>query len=242
MIVYFLDARFRGHDMTQIACISNPLRNISYVTSMIRERIVSGIYSLGSRLDQKSLADELDVSLIPVRESLRKLAAEGLVRIAPRRGAFVVELSPEELQEVYLMRTRLEELATELCVPHLTPAVLGQVEEILDRSLHAAAAKEYHRLLDLNRDFHFTLYRATGGALLVDTLAGLWDRSRLYRHLYIQYQPQRVSEHVDIFEACKRGDAAAARRLMRLHYERATEDILGNLQQIQAADQSTTNG
>ena len=78
-----------------------------YVVSAIREGILNGRYPVGGRLDQKSLADELGVSIIPVREGLRQLEAEALVTMLPHRGAFVASFSIDRLLEIYRIRAVL---------------------------------------------------------------------------------------------------------------------------------------
>lgn len=81
-----------------------PTTLASYVFNTIREEILSGHYLPGLRIDQKLLAEELGVSLIPVRESLRQLEAEGLVRSYPHRGVFVAERSADEVIEIGRIR------------------------------------------------------------------------------------------------------------------------------------------
>src|SRR5216684_3509714 len=78
------------------------------VQERIREAILSGELRAGARIDQVRLAEQLDVSLVPIREALKKLDAEGFVQIIPRRGAFVTETSTHDMQELYLAREILE--------------------------------------------------------------------------------------------------------------------------------------
>jgi len=82
---------------------SGPITVTAYVVDTLRKGILAGDYQIGEKLDQKLLAEKLGVSIIPVREGLRQLEAEGLIRLVPRRGAFVAELSIAELKEIYLI-------------------------------------------------------------------------------------------------------------------------------------------
>lgn len=200
-----------------------------YVLNSLRDGILAGRYPLGARLDQQTLADELGVSVIPVRESLRQLEAEGLVRIYPRRGAFVAELSIDELKEIYLIRETLEELAIQLAVPNLSPQTLEQLGDIIEQMEQATSAQDFARLLDLNRSFHFAIYEASRRPLLLHMITGLWDRSSLYRRLYTylpERAPQALAEHKEIYAACRAGDAAAAGRAVRNNVRQTTEGIL----------------
>jgi DNA-binding GntR family transcriptional regulator len=202
------------------------------VLDTIRDGILVGRYALGSRLDQQALADELGVSIIPVRESLRQLEAEGLVSIYPRRGAYVTELSVEELKEVYEIREVLEELATQLAVPNLAAPDLEQLRAIIKDMKGATVAQDFPQLLELNRSFHFLIYGASGRPLLLQMISGLWDRSSLYRRLYVylpERAPQALAEHNEIYTACQAGDAIQAGRAVRENIRQTVKGILQKL-------------
>lgn len=212
--------------------VQGPPTVAGYVLDAIRDGILSGRYPEGEKLDQQALADELGVSLIPVRESLRQLEAEGLVRIYPHRGAFVAELSVDELKEIYLIRETLEELATQLAVPNLTRRTLEQLGNLVAQMEQATAAQDFDRLLDLNRSFHFAVYEASRRPLLVQMINGLWDRSTLYRRLYThlpERAPQALAEHKEIYAACQEGDAEVAGRVVRKNIRQTVEGILAKL-------------
>ena len=80
----------------------------------IRENILSGKYKCDEELKEKTLGDELGVSRTPVREALRQLELEGLVRIIPNRGAFVEGITKEDVKDIYEIRARLEGLCTKV--------------------------------------------------------------------------------------------------------------------------------
>ena len=204
----------------------------SYVLDAIRELIVDGHYPPGAKLDQRQLANDLRVSLIPLRESLRQLEAEGLVRLSPHRGAFVAELSIDELEEIYLIREVLEERITQLAVPNLSPQDLAQLDTLLREMKQATAAQDFEKQLELNRQFHFTIYQAAHRALLLQMITGLWDRSIRYRRLYQQLPgraQQAFAEHKEIFAACKKGDALAAGKAVRNNVHQTAAGILAQI-------------
>ena len=107
------------------------------VLNHIRNQILSGELATGTRIDQNAIASELGVSIIPVRESLRQLEAEGLIEKRPYRGAFVAELSLTELLDIYAIREELEELAAQLAVKRMTPETLTNLNAlIVERERH----------------------------------------------------------------------------------------------------------
>jgi DNA-binding GntR family transcriptional regulator len=204
----------------------------SYVLDAMRDSILGGRYPPGSKLDQRQLANELKVSLIPLRESLRQLEAEGFVRIYPHRGAFVAELSTPELEEIYLIRQTLEELITQLAVPNLSPEILKLLSVLIREMSQATAAHDSEKLLELNRAFHFTIYQASNRPFLLQLVTSLWDRSIRYRRLY-QNLPgraqQALSEHKEILAACKNSDPIVAGKAVRNNVYQTAAGILAKI-------------
>ena len=197
------------------AKVNGPVTVTDYVTRSIRERILSGTYPPGTKLDQQMLVEEFGASLIPVRESLRQLEAQGFVRLYPHKGAYVAELSLAEVKEIYFVRELLEAAAARLAVPRLSTEDKERLAHYLAHMESATASGDYARLLEVNRDFHFVIYEASGNQLLVELIRSLWDRSSRYRHLYT-YLPDRapraLAEHKRIYRLCLSGDAEAAGR------------------------------
>jgi len=208
---------------------SGPITVTDYVVNSIRERILAGYYPAGARLDQQTLIEDLGVSLIPVRESLRQLEVEGLVQIHPHRGAFVAKLSITDLKEIYLVREVLEETAAQLAVPRLTAQSVADLAALIEKMERATQANDYAQLFDLNRVFHFTIYETSDNSLLIQMIGGLWDRSRRYRQLYT-HLPRRASqalvEHKDIYAACLAGDKLSAGSAVRNNVRQTTVGIL----------------
>ncbi len=205
----------------------------SYVLITIRDGILAGRYPPGSRLDQQALAAELNVSVIPVREGLRQLEAEGLVRIYPRRGAYVAEPSVDEFQEICLIREVLEELATQIAVPNLSSEALEQLGDIVQQLERAIAVNDFILLPELDRRFCFTIYDASLRPILLGMLSSLWDRASLYRRLYPHLPdraPQTLAKHKKIYAACQEGDATAAGQAVRKYIRQTAEEILEKLE------------
>lgn len=208
------------------------------VLDHIRNAIFSGGLVAGSRIDQHAIAAQLGVSIIPVRESLRQLEAEGLVEKRPYRGAFVAALSMTELMDIYVTREALEELATRLAVARMTPETLDNLENLLTEMESATAAGDRAALFDLNASFHFTLYTASQNAILCQLIESLWDRSTVYRRRFT-FMPERaaqaLAEHKKILAACRRGDQEAAGNAVRENVAHTTRAISG-LQRRTSAD------
>ena len=198
------------------------------VLEHIRDAILSGRLAAGTRIDQRAITDELGVSIIPVRESLRQLEAEGLIEKRPYRGVFVASLSLTELMDIYVTREALEELAARIAVGRMTPEVLSNLEGLLGEMETATGLGDRTALFDLNGAFHFTLYTASQNTILCQLIESLWERSTVYRRRFT-FMPERalqaLAEHRQILDACRRGDADAAGRAVRENVGQTTRAI-----------------
>lgn len=189
-----------------------------FVGKVLRRAILSGELKGGTRLVQADLASILEVSTTPVREALRDLASEGLIRFDPHRGAVVQELSGDELREIYMIREILEPFALRLAVPKVTSELLDRLRE-----LHQKMASEPHSAewVDANRLFHLTIYEAAGFPRLSAIIKSLEDASVMYIGASLNdvegLREAAVHDHGAILSALENGDADAAEEAVRTH-------------------------
>ena len=190
------------------------------VQERIRDAILNGTLLAGSRLDQNQLADDLNVSLVPVREALKKLEGEGFVQIITRRGAFVAESSLEDMEDLYSARGVLEGQAAYHAAANLTDADLAKLDQLFRTMGAALAVDDFDYFNQSNHDFHFIIYRAAGSKYLVSMITILWDLALRYRHRYMFLKDQAAviqAEHQTILDACHARDAKVLRDAMTYH-------------------------
>jgi DNA-binding GntR family transcriptional regulator len=182
-----------------------------FVRETLRTAILGGNLTGGTRLVQADIADMLQVSTTPVREALRDLSSEGLIRLDAHRGGVVHELSNEELVEIYDIRAIMEPAAMRRAVAKMTDEVVERVARIHER---IAADPESAEFVDLNRDLHLAIYDAAGFPRMAAILKGLLDASVMYVSAGHKLQPglrhKAVADHADIIEAIRARDADAA--------------------------------
>jgi len=193
----------------------------------VRGRIVSGALQPGSPVRQDTLAAELGVSKIPLREALARLERDGLVVSHRNRGFEVRGLSAEEAEEVFDLRLKLEPSATAFAC---RVAMAGdrvaaqQALEALDRALEAGGPE----VSDRNRDFHLALVRPGGRELttqLVERLHSLAERY-VQAHLEAQGRTARArAEHHDLYDAWSAGRPHSVETLVRSHISGALDDL-----------------
>lgn len=197
----------------------------------LRTAIVSGRYEAGKRLQVRDLAEELGISVMPVREAITRLEEAGLVEAKPYRGAVVKDFDLAELLSIYEVRRLLEVDAARKGVTDISPQVLEVVESDyreLSETIKAGQIVEY---LDLDERILAGIYTASGNQVLVDTINRLWSQCRRYKILgaeeaYAEGPPERLLGYQrELLDVAATGDADAAARIINDSLDRAIERI-----------------
>lgn len=198
------------------------------VAELLRQRIFRRELEPGSWIDELKLAEEYGISRTPLREALKVLAAEGLVTMKVRRGAYVTEVSEKDLADVYHLLSLLESDAAGVVAERATPAQLAELE-----ALHAeleAAAKPGHVDRDLffaiNERFHMRLLALADNRWRDQMVADLRKVMKLNRHNSLLKSgriEESLKEHRALMQALKARDPGAAVTRMRLHFENGLE-------------------
>lgn len=198
------------------------------VLERLRSEILSNHLEPGSIVYQEDLARQLGVSRMPVREALRVLAREGLVEIKRNVGVRISPLSFHDLEEVYLMRQALEEVAAGLAAPHMTDDDLTTLVALLHQMTVKTQSRNASAVLDLNTQFHRSIYRVAKRPRLERAIDELRDHSQRYRRLVVAL-PHRIEEvleeHRAIYEACRARDGEGAARAVREHYDHTLKAV-----------------
>ena len=190
----------------------------------LRRAILTGVLEPKEQINPKEVASEFGMSVIPVREALRRLEQEGLIVIRPHIGAAVRELPVAELRENLLIRSELEALAARLAAPLMDEAVLAELQALLNTMAKCIRKRQYDQFGALNREFHMTAYQVIAEKGLIHLIEQQWDqvpRAASVFALVPEHSIVAHEEHLLIFEAFKRRDAEAAANLTREHKLRA---------------------
>ena len=184
----------------------------------VASRILDGTLEPGSMVNQEALAAELGVSITPLRESLRRLEAEGLVLLQAHRTLTVAPLSVAEVRELYAVRLRLDPYAAGEAALHARPETLDAIDALAERSTESTTRDR----LRANREFHRAIYHASGNRTVADLLDRLWDQTDRYRLLALQderHERSAEQEHRRIAAALRDRDRALVEDLMARHVE-----------------------
>jgi DNA-binding GntR family transcriptional regulator len=198
----------------------------------LRQCVLDGTLTPGTKLSQVALADQLGVSRTPLREVLRMLQEEGLVEIEPNQRTRVAGLDPAELDDVYASRILLETLALSLTLADFTPARQREAKRMLSAMRQAAKAGDFGAWFDSHAGFH-RLITAGAGAALQRQLTAFADRAIRYIRIYqlsepVGWQSAGEVEHAAILAALAEHDHAAALSGLAHHLERTAARVLAD--------------
>lgn len=191
------------------------------VVETLREKILNGEIKAGQPLRQAALAEELNVSRIPVREALLQLEAEGLVSFEPHKGATATELNADQVDELFELRAMLEADLLAASIPNLTDEALEQATQLLNK-LNKALGKENaaNTWSELNSDYHNCLYSGANRPQtqeIVNTLNKNADRYIRMHLLWAGGISKAESEHNELLALCKARDVDKAVAVMKQH-------------------------
>lgn len=199
------------------------------VFKKIREDILSGKYVVNEELKEISIGQELGVSRTPVREALRQLELEGLVKIIPNKGAYVAGISSKDIQDIYTIRSYLEGLCARWACENITKEQLDEIEEVIYLSEFHLRKKHFEQIVELDSRFHELLYSACGSKILGHLLRDYHQYVHSIRKITLG-EPERASksngEHSAILEAIRNRDGDRAEKLAHEHIIRAINNIM----------------
>jgi DNA-binding GntR family transcriptional regulator len=162
----------------------------------LKQALISGKIAPGSTMTIRSLAQSFGISIMPVREALRRLVAEHVLVLLPNRSVALPVFTAERFHEITRIRTALEGLAAEEGARHITPGDserMAHMTALMETSAKASPAD----VLEWNREFHFTLYRASGMPTLVKMIESLWLQVGPLLNLQQQvFAEQKISVYV----------------------------------------------
>jgi DNA-binding GntR family transcriptional regulator len=198
------------------------------VLAELRRLIARGEIRPGAQIVQDSLADELGVSRVPLREALKMLEGEGLVTYRPHHGYFVTELSLADLLEVYRIRELLETEAVTTGLPLMTDEDVERLAEAEEEVRGASTASDVAAMAQTNRRFHFALIEGCSRPRLIRLIEVLWDSTEVYRAVYFADAVNRdriLDEHRALVDAVGARDLAAVLRVLDEHRRHAIEAL-----------------
>lgn len=223
--------------MTQWSTDSRTVNEVAF--DRLSDLILSGQIAMGERLDERSLAERIDVSRTPLREAIARLASLGVVEQRTYRGAFLRVVTRRQVVELYEVRKVLEGLATRKATALMTADELVEFQAIIERGNAAFAADDTKEFEAADRAFHAFIVAVAGSDLLAEHLKNLELRIQLVRHI-VNLEHDVAAHTVDdrqlVHDAIARRDAEAAEAAMIAHIAIVESEALRRLPETAESD------
>ncbi len=198
------------------------------VVEAIRSQILSGQIKAGEPLRQAALAEQLNVSRIPIREALLQLEAEGLVKFEPHKGATATEISPELIDELFELRALLEADLLARSIPLLTEDDFSLAAQMLEKLASALQSADHAgEWSTLNTAFHSCLYKANRPQS-IEIVGNLNKNADRYIRMHLQFAGginKASAEHQRLLDLCKKRDIQGACSELTSHILHAKDEI-----------------
>ena len=196
------------------------------IADIVRDRILKGEYEIGEKIKENQIASELKVSRTPIRDAFKQLENEGLIDYVPNRGCFAKGFTQQDVDDIYAVRTALEQLAVERAVQRITEEELAELEEQWDLMEFYAKKKDSKKVLELNTSFHDVIYTSTRSRFMAQVLRSYKDyidktrKSVFYDDTYLD---AILVEHREIMEAIKARDREKSVAAVSFHLKRSQD-------------------
>ncbi len=194
----------------------------------LEKDILTGKYSYGEVLTETKLSEELGVSRTPVREALRRLAQEKLIK-ETQRGTIVLGISKEDLVDIYAIRMPLEAMAITRFIENMTDETLKILRDIVDVQEFYGTRKDFSNISSKDSEFHEEIYRNCGSHILEETLVPLHRKVVKFRKASIEQigrAEKSIEEHKEILKAIEEKNVEKAVELVTKHADNAKQNIL----------------
>ncbi|GIN22901.1 GntR family transcriptional regulator [Siminovitchia fordii] len=194
----------------------------SKIYKMLKSAIINRDLAPGTKLSEEALAKSLNVSRTPVRSALQRLSYDMYVKIIPRKGAYVSQPTPKEVEDVFEMRILLEDYAVMKACQNYAKfkSTFQNIEEIIRNEVEAYKKKSLDEVLEKVYDIHIEIAKFSKNEMLINQLRELISLTNIYLTFYSDMkldQPTSPKEHLEILEAIKLNDEELARKRMKYH-------------------------
>lgn len=214
-----------------------PISLADQVYQRLETCILDGTYERGEILSEQRLSKELGVSRTPIREAIKRLAYENLVK-ETSIGNEVVGIGKDEVEDLFQVKMKIEILASRRCVENLTEEAIKEFEENVDKQEFYAQKGDSEKVRDLDTEFHDLIYKYSNSPVLEGILSPIHHKLMRYRQVSLEKEHRIISsakEHRAIFESIKNKDAGKVEELLLRHLQNSHNNIanFGEIKEFQ---------
>jgi DNA-binding GntR family transcriptional regulator len=227
------ETELRNPDLGSLSVIPERKPLGHYVFENLKQAIVRGDFSPGNRLVESRIAEAMGISRTPVREAIHKLEREGLIKKLPQGGFYVLNLSREEIEETFGIRSVLESYAARLAAIKHQKEELEPLEQKIEEFQHFLNHGEMEALLRINTEYHSLLYDMSRSPKLIKMINDLQDQIYRFRRIILKIETMAKTsndDHRQMLRAMKKRDAERVETLVRQHILRGRRIVLRELE------------
>lgn len=206
------------------------------IYEILKQRIINLELKPGTKVDISSLASEFDVSETPIRDALKKLSKDDLIKTESRRGYYVVRLSKKDILEIYDLRKLLESHALESSIRNIESSELRRLKRVWTRLSEVDLQDtDRSKFYLTDQEFHLKIIKKCDNQRLQAVFSQIYDLVRICQHMYMNID-NALEEHMAIIEAIEQKDLNKAKKLLELHIDRARDRVLKSLEKLEEND------
>ncbi|MBR6736810.1 MAG: GntR family transcriptional regulator [Clostridia bacterium] len=197
------------------------------VFERLESDILTGVYKRGELLTESELSKSLNVSRTPIREAIRRLEQEHLIK-ETSKGSVVVGVSEQDILDIYDIRIKIEGVATKLCAENATSEVIKEMGDVIDLQEFYSKKGEAEKVKSADSRFHELIYKNSGSEIYEYILLSLHSKVQLTRKNSMQESErslEALKEHKEIYLAIKERNGDLAEKLMVKHVTNAKSNI-----------------
>ncbi|QHI72160.1 GntR family transcriptional regulator [Aminipila terrae] len=192
------------------------------ITELLRERILKGEYVIGEKIIENQIATEFRVSRTPIRDAFKQLESEGLIDYIPNRGSFAKGFTRQDMQDVYAVRSALEQLAVEWAIERITDKELEQLQNQVELMEFYTLRKDCEKVMETNLSFHEIIYNSTRSRFLSHILKSYQQYVQQARRATVSDEENLeviCTEHKEILNAVMAKDVETAKSKIASHLD-----------------------
>lgn len=205
------------------------------VYKIIKHAIMTKQFYPDYQLVETTIAEKLGVSRTPIRSALKKLSYEGLVKIIPRKGAFVSQPSLEEFLNIFSCRLLLEKEAARLAAKKITSSDLKYLENLIEKQTKNHQEKNFEGFINTNNSMHMLIAKTSRNKYFVKYIDDLMTKSNIYLVYYDKFyirkttESETLKEHNELFTALKENNPQKSSKAMYNHIQNTFENLKANI-------------
>ena len=196
------------------------------IAQILRERIINGDYSIGEKLVENKIEEELKVSRTPVREAFKHLTKENLIEYVPNKGCFAKGFEQSDLFDIYAVRNAVEQLAVEWAIKNKTEEDMDRLREQLEVMSLYTSNGMVEKLALADEEFNRIIYQMTRSRFIMQALMSYQEYIDLARKGILARRENLekiLEEHRKIYEGIEAGDVAAAKKAVERHLKNSAK-------------------